>query len=274
MSINITYIASSGNQYDLMADKAIRTKTANYHKWEWRSAGVQQQYGLHLTGFTRDPAVYESKLMFRGTYLENKDLIERLHEDFELDLLTVRPATLIWGEYYINCFIYASSTYPDEFNRTVNDIEVFCPYPFWMKDVKRSFYVQSGGGDTGLDYPYDYPFDYAHDSSGSESWATGTALPSEYTMTIYGAVVDPMVTVGGVTIGVYDTILAGEYVTIDSRSHTVVKTGTDGTQTNLFDYRVKTSSIFERLKGGNLDVVWSGLFGFDLTLHTERSEPR
>ena len=275
MSINLTYIASSGNVYDLMADRAIRTKTANYHKWTWGVAGVAQQYGKNVTGFTKDPAVYESRLMFRGLYAENKVLIENLHEDFELDILSLKPGRIVWGEYYIDCFITSSSTYPDDYNRTVNDIEIYCPYPFWLKDVKRSFYVQSGSsGGSGLDYPYDFPHDYAHDASGSESWSPGTALPSEYTMQIYGAVQNPSVSVGGLTIGAYVTLSAGEYLTIDSKNHTVIKTGTDGAQTNMFDYRIKETSIFQKIPGGNLEVIWSGLFGFDLTLHTERSEPR
>lgn len=275
MSINITYVASSGNSYDLMADRAIRTKNANYHKWRWSAAGTAVQFGRHVTGFTRDPAVYETRLMFRGTYAQNKANIEALHEDFERDMIANTPAKIIWGDYYIECFIVASSTYPDDYNRTVNDIEIFCPYPFWLKDVKRSFSVQSGSGSTsGLDYPYDYPYDYAHDSSGSEAWATGTNLPSEYTMVIFGAATDPSVTINGAVIGVYDTLNAGEYITIDSRNHTVEKTANDGTITNLFDMRFKNASIFSRIPGGNLEIVWSGLFGFDLTLHTERSEPR
>lgn len=274
MSINITYIASSGNRYDLMADQAIRTKDANYHKWSWGAVGTALQFGQSVTGFTRDPALYETRLMFRGTYAANKAQIEALHEDFELDMLSKSPGRIVWGEYYIDCYITASSTYPDASNRTVNDIEIFCPYPFWMKDIKRSFFIQSGTSETGLDYPYDYTYDYAHDLSGADSWSPGTALPSEYTMQVFGPVTDPMVTVGGVVIGVYDSIATGEYVTIDSRTHTVIKTGADGTETDLFDYRVKTSSIFDRIPGGNLEIQWSGLFGFDLTLHTERSEPR
>lgn len=274
MKINITYIASSGNTYDLMADRAIRTKDANYHKWTWGAVGPALQFGQNVTGFIRDPALYETRLMFLGTFAANKSQIEALHEDFELDLISKRPGRIIWGEYYIDCYITTSSTYPDDSNRTVNDIEIFVPYPFWIKDITRSFYVQSGASESGLDYPYDYPFDYAHDSSGSESWATGTALPSEYTMQIYGPVTDPMVSIGGVTIGVYATLSSGEYITIDSRTHTVTKTGQDGEKTDLFDYRVKTSSIFDRIPGGTLEIIWSGLFGFDLTLHTERSEPR
>ena len=274
MSINITYISSSGHEYDLMADRAILTKNANYHKWTWVASGTAQQFGKNVTGFIRDSAVYETRLMFRGTYAENKTLIQNLHEDFELDMITLRPAKIIWGEYYIECFVTASSTYPDDANRTVNDIEIYCPYPFWIKDVTRSFSSGGTASETGLDYPYDYPFEYAHDASGSVPWATGTLLPSEYTMIIYGAVSNPIVSINGLQIGVYATISAGEYVTIDSRNHTVIKTGVDGMETNLFDDRVKTNSIFARLGGSNLLVEWNGLFAFDVTLHTERSEPR
>lgn len=274
MSINITYTASSGNVYDLMADKAIRTKTANYHKWSWGVVKTSQQFGDNVTGFTRAGSVYTTKLMFRGTYAANKTQIENLHEDFELDIYNRTPGTIQWGDYYVRCFITASSTYPDDNNRTVNDIEIYCPYPFWQKDVSRSFQIGSGGGGTGLDYPFDYDYDYAQDASGDEVWAPGTNLPSEYTMIIYGAATDPVVTINGSQFGAYATLLAGDYLTIDSRNHTVTKTANDGTVTNLFDYRLKNESIFSRIPGGSLAITWSGLFAFDLILHTERSEPR
>ena len=47
-----------------------------------------------------------------------------------------------------------------------------------------------------------------------------------------------------------------------------------GKEINLFDYRDKTQSVFERIPGGNLRLNWTGTFGFDLTLFEERSEPR
>lgn len=272
--INLTYTASSGNVYDLMADRAIRTKTANYHKWSWGVVKTSQQFGDNVTGFTRQGSVYETKLMFRGTFAANKEQIENLHEDFELDIYNRTPGKIQWGDYYIRCFVTASSTYPDDYNRTVNDIEIYCPYPFWQKDVVRSFQAGSGGGGTGLDYPFDYDYDYAQDASGDEVWSPGTNLPSEYTMIIYGPVTDPAVTINGAVIGVYATPAAGDYIKIDSRNHTVEQIANDGTVTNLFDARIKTESIFSRIPGGNLSIQWSGLFAFDLILHTERSEPR
>ena len=61
---------------------------------------------------------------------------------------------------------------------------------------------------------------------------------------------------------------------IDSRNNKVIKYAANGTQQDLYDMRAKQESVFDPIDPGNVRVVWSGGFGFDLTLYCERSEPR
>ena len=59
---------------------------------------------------------------------------------------------------------------------------------------------------------------------------------------------------------------------IDSRQKTIMMYQ-NGTQTNIFDYRNKSDSIFEKIPAGNLRIVWDSAFGADLTIYREQSEP-
>ena len=146
MNVDLKYIASSGNVYNLKGD-GIRTKTANYHKWNWGVNGTTLQYGIRVSDFKRDPATYETKLIMHGSYTQRKALLDALHDDFELDVRNMTLGRIVWGDYYIDCYILMSSTYPDENNVwTDNDLTIYCPYPFWIREEARSFYPQESPG--------------------------------------------------------------------------------------------------------------------------------
>ena len=92
-------------------------------------------------------------------------------------------------------------------------------------------------------------------------------------MVIYGQAVNPRIVINGYAYVLYTTIPAGSYVIIDSRKRTITLY-TAGQKTNLFNFRNKTDSIFKRIPGGNLTIVWDATFGVDITIFHERSEPR
>lgn len=274
-SVLLKYIASSGREYNLKTD-GIRTKTANYHKWNWGADGTALQFGTRVGWFTRDAATYETRLIFNRSYAENKALIEALHDDFELDVRNMKTGRIVWGDYYIDCYILSSSTFPDANNIwTDNDLTIYCPYPFWIKEEFKSFSAEADpeSESTFLDYPFDYDYDYYKGDSGTAEWVRTHPFASHFKMDVFGPVTNPAVYINGHEYGLYGTIEAGEYVTIDSRAHTVVKTQVNGNKVNMFDLRNKESSIFELIPPGSLEILWSGAFGFDLTIYAERSEP-
>lgn len=275
MSVLLKYVASSGNEYNLKTD-GIKTKSANYHVWNWGVEGTTLRFGKRVSGFKRDAAVYTTRLMFMGSYYQNKALIESLHEDFEIDVRMKKPGRIIWGDYYIDCYIVNSSTEPDEKNiYTINDIEIYCPYPFWIKEEKKSFYgAVAPVGQVFLDYDYDFEYDYNFGSPGNSVWEVDFPFPAEFKMVIFGPVDTPRIMVNGYPYQINDTLDVDEYVTIDSRNNTVVKTLSSGLTANIFDLRSKEKSIFEPMPGGSMTFNWSGAFGFDVTLYEDRSEPR
>ena len=267
--INLKYIASSGNEYELNA--RILTRVANFHAWKWSPVGVDLKYGQRVSDFSRDAITYAATLVFRGTRIEKRALIDALHTDFETDIRNLKPGRIEWRDYYIPCYINESKTEPAD-SWTENEIAIYCPRPFWVKEDFGQFLPGEAQG-TFLDYAYDYQYDYYGGPVGTVTWLREHPFASDFRMVIYGAATTPAVYVNGHKYGITTNIASGAYVTIDSRNHTVIQTNADGTTTNLFDYRDKTESIFELIPGGDLSLVWTGSFGFDMTIFDERSEP-
>ena len=273
--VPLKYIASSGNEYNLKTN-GIRTKTANYHKWTWGVNGTTLQYGIRVANFKRSAATYTTELILNGSYEQRKTMLDNLHEDFERDVRNMTPGRIVWGDYYIECYITSSSTEPNRNTIwTDNALTIYCPYPFWIKEETRTFFPQSAPDDQEyLDYEYDYNYDYYYGNPGIAIWNLDFPFPSEFKMTVFGPAANPRVLINGYPYQFNDTLEDTEYVVIDSRTHTIVKKLANGQNLNIFDLRNKAQSIFEPIPGNNLTINWSGQFGFDLTLYEERSEPR
>ena len=123
-----------------------------------------------------------------------------------------------------------------------------------------------------LDYTFDYNYDYAAGAIGEKIVYSESPFTSEFKLVIYGEAVNPRIVINGYPYVLYTTIPAGAYVVIDSRQKTIMMYQ-NGTQTNIFDYRNKSDSIFEKIPAGNLRIIWDSTFGADLTIYREQSEP-
>lgn len=275
MSVNLQYVASSGNVYNLKGD-GIRTKTANYHRWNWGVNGTTLQYGTRVAAFTRAAATYETRLILPGSWGTRNALLNALHEEFEQDVRSKKPGRIIWGDYYIECYITSSSTFPDANNIwTDNDLTIYCPYPFWIREETKEFSAKvAPEEETYLDYAYDYSYDYAYGTVGVERWVLDFPFASEFELVFFGPANNPRILVNGHAYQVNDSVGEDEYIKIVSRDSTVTKYTQSGQALNIFDLRDKTESVFEPMPGGTLTFNWSGAFGFNLTLFEERSEPR
>lgn len=277
--VKIKYVGSSGNAYDLnvsglVSGSRLRTKAANYHTWKYTSSGVARQYGTRVTQWGKDMAEYSATLYVYGSSEKQRDLLRRLHEDFELDLQNNSPGRIWWGEWYLDCFVTSSSTAPIvNAGIAANELVIAAPYPFWIRPALRTFTMQAEQVQSDfLDYSFDYAYDYTPDTAGAVTWATGSPFASEFFLRIYGAASNPQISVNGHVYGVNVSLASGEYLEIDSRAGTVVKVS-GANRANVFDYRNKASNLFQKMPGGSITVVWSGDFVFDLTLYQERSEP-
>ena len=275
-NVPLTYIAGvSGNEYKLKTD-GIRSKTANYHIWQFDPDATELRFGVRLHAWKKAAQVYETTLYFEGSYEEKRATCDNLHNDFELDILEKVPGRIIWGDYYIECYMHGSSTYPGEHNiYTVNDVNIYCPYPFWIRERKKSFYAQDEptGEQPFLDYTFDFRYDFTYEDAGYSNWDTEHPFSSDFQLTIFGPAVNPTVLINDHIYRLDYTLESGEYVVVDSRANTITLHRANGTKRNLYNFRYLEQSIFEKIPGGVLTIYWSGAFGFDLLLYQERSEP-
>ena len=253
MRVPITYIASSGHRYDLVSN-GIRHKIANYHRWGYGVRGTKLQYGVRVADFEKDPGEYETELIIVGSD---------------------QPGRLIWGDYYIDCYINESDTTPTEYpTQTLNKINIYAPYPFWVQDFKITLAPSQVTEGEYLDYVYDYTYDYTASVIGEATVKSDFPFDSEFEMIIFGPAVNPRITINNYSYVLYATIPQNAYVVIDSRHNTVMMYNANGTKTNMFNFRNKTDSIFKKIPGGNLQITWDATFGVNLTIYRERSEPR
>lgn len=272
MRVPIRYIASSGNEYDLTAN-GILHRSANYYNWLWNIEGTKLQYGTRVANFSREAAEYDTELVFYGEPADLRQTIRSLHNDFENDLRMKTPGRIIWGDYYIDCYITQSSAEPMEtWKHIIDKIHIYVPYPFWMQDVNISLPVSDVRTGAYLDYPYDYAYDYTSPVVGTRYVQSDFPFESEFKMVIFGPAVNPRITINGYPYVLYATIPSGAYVIIDSRNKSIMMYE-NGVQTNMFNFRNKTGSIFEKVPGGNLTIVWDATFGVNLTIYREKSEP-
>lgn len=271
--IPVTYISSAGNTYELHSKAGVVHKRLPYRAWSWKPRGTDLEHGMRVAGFNRAAAQYKSELLLYGTKEEQEELVDRLHDDFEGDMRRKQAGRLIVNGYTLNCFVIGvDARYKN--GVTTDTLQIFAPYPFWVEEQKISLEVSDVSASGFLDFPFDFAYDYTAPVMGHKVVKSDFPFDSEFQMVIYGLAVNPVVTINGYSHILNATIPAGAYVVIDSRAKTIMMYNTNGTRTDLFNFRSKANSIFHQIPAGNLDITWDSSFGVDLTVYHERSEPK
>lgn len=271
--ISVTYISSAGKKYELHTKDGVLHKKLPYRAWSWNVNGTKLDQGIRVSNFTRAAAQYKSDLLLFGTKEEQEKLIDDLHDEFEGDLRRNQTAKIIIGDQYLNCFITSvNPRYKD--GCTTDSIQIYAPYPYWRQEQKIVLEASSVTGSGFLDYPYDYPYDYTAPVMGEKIVKSDFPFESEFRMVIYGLAVNPRITINGYPYVLYATVPAGAYVVIDSRQKSIMMYNTDGSRTDLFNFRNKADSIFKKIPAGNLSISWGASYGVDITVFRERSEPK
>lgn len=271
--IPVTYISSAGNKYQLHSKDGVVHKKLPYRSWSWKVRGTELEQGMRISGFTRSAAQYKSDLLLYGTKEDQEDLVDRLHDDFEGDMRRKQAGRIVVNGHYIECFVNSvNARYKD--GCTTDTIQIYAPYPYWIQEQSISLPASDTASIGFLDYPYDYPYDYTAPVMGHRIIKSDFPFESKFRMVIYGQAVNPRIVVNGYPYVLYATVPAGAYVVIDSRQKSVMLYNANGTQTDLFNFRNKSQSIFQDIPKGDLEIAWDSSYGVDLTIFRERSEPK
>lgn len=209
-----------------------------------------------------------------------KEAVDHLADVVQADVIDGKDGRLYMDTgFYLSCKIIGSEKTDWRMGLPImfNTLTVLSDNPVWIREETKEFFSQSevAAPENGfLDYEYDYEYDYTAQKIGISDWYIDHYQANEFTMTIFGPCTDPRILVNGYPYQVFDSLEAGEYIVIDSRDNSVVKHLVNGTTQNVYDLRAKDQSVFEPIPSGYLNISWSGLFGFEITLFVERGEPR
>lgn len=279
--IDLTYISDNGTSFPLVAER-MYLKTASFHDYKWNPEAVTYKYGDLVKLFTKDAIKYTCTLAFSGSEALRKRNIETIHDAWEHDILKQKPGRLSWNGYEIECYFITSKTYSNKSNtRTLNDVTIYCPFPFWLKETK--YEIHSAGADTivdGLDFPFDLPCDLGV-SGFRKTISFDTTIPLDFRLVIRGVVTNPAIYINGHLYEVDITVPQNSTLTISSiekndREKGVMLQYPSGKQTSALYARNRESYIFEPIepKNGAIIVTTAQSMDFDLYIIEKRSEPK
>lgn len=154
-----------------------------------------------------------------------------------------------------------------------NKVKLYCPRPIWTKENPYTFHSYGVSSSDNKRYPGRYPHRYANGMNNTYI-QNHHFTDANFTLVIYGPVVNPQVIIGDKSYLVNIVLEQGERLEIDSRTRTVTKISKNGEQVNAFHNREKGKKFFKKIPPGRQKVVWSGKFDWDLVIYEERSEPR
>lgn len=268
----VKYQNHLGQVFDFGVD-GIFLNYNDLRDYEWEP----QIQGNRITKFKR--GITQKTLpivIIKNTEDEAIAAMNRLFEVAEQDVIALKVGKIIIGDYYFTGYIHKKQNAewlraPEFFKTTLT---LTSEFPFWVSERKFELRkLPNPDSFDNLEYPYDYPYDY-YGGSGSQMIVNNYFAPVDFRMIIYGAVVNPSVNIGGHSYKVNTTVQAGEYLTIDSTTKTIVLTKNNGEKFNKYDNRDRTSYIFEQIPSGASNVSWIGDFAVDITTLEARSEPK
>lgn len=273
----IKYINSSGREANLL-DEKVRINEGNFHVRSWNVKTSQLPRGVKILSFDKNAVSYPVKVEIRGDLEDRKKILDEFNDIFDYDIEHEEPGRLYFNESYIRCFAVSSDSHPSEnIGRSEADITFYAPYPFWIKEVKKSF-IPTESDDAQSVYPKIYPYTYSL-SSKQQNLLIDHYTDSDFQMVVYGPTETVNIEIAGHPYRVDYPVRAGECMIIDSRKNLdpdkrCYLIHADGTNENVFNYRNSEKSIFRKLPPGLIPVYYSRNHGLDITAFIERGEPR
>lgn len=229
-----------------------------------------------ISGFKRGivsktiPIIIKCETAEEGYKLRNQ-----LFEVCEKDVLAVKHGKIIIGDYFMKCFLVESkkSEYLVHGSYVRVTAKISTDFPYWCKEKATMFNLGDGSVGKNLDFKRDFPVDFTSNLLG-KTLNNANLAATNFRLNIYGACVNPKLTIGGHEYSVNVTVEANEILTIDSQNKTIVLTHADGKTDNCFNNRNRASYVFEKIPPGTLNVSANANYMFEVVLLEERSEPK
>lgn len=264
----LRYVSSS-NREIRFGEGNIIINTNNFRDYEW---GTDWLYDK-IANFKYGMAEKSLPILLYG---DVKNTANTIFEIVEYDTKTKQYGKLYSGDYYMQGYFVAS----EKTNYTADGFLKFnltfvTDKPYWIKENiytyrQDSVLAESVGG---LGYPYDYSYGFLSDINTTKV-VNPSLLPQNAKIVIYGACINPVVLIDDYEYHLNLELDDDEYVTINTADKTIIKTDAQGTQTNVFSSRGRTSYIFQKIPSGEHIMSVLPETNIDVVVLEERSEPK
>lgn len=260
--MRIQYVNSKGISFDLECD-TIRVSNGSFHKIEWKADVESLRLGARIKDFTKDPVVYDITLQLRGDLEERKITLDSMHDAAEYDIWAKTPGRVYFGDFYIECYVLASDTHKSSelSYRTDKTISIYCPYPFWIKEV--SYYVPPVDIDGLLEI-----------NTVPASLENPHYAECDFILKAYGPLDELFFYVNDNQYRIVTSCEDGEYLLLDTRDETIVKVDSSGNKTNVYSSQAFALDNFKKIPAGSNSIRYKRNYAIEITLFQERSEPK
>lgn len=289
--VNLKYISSNGKEFDLHDFDSAKLFKADFHKVEWTPEVTQKQYGTTINRFKKPAQKYDCTFRFKGDQVQRKTQIDDFIFETENDIAKVTPGRIYWNNQYIEVYFDSHDCYPIDSGIAWTELEgiFYAPFPFWLEDVMihidpEASYDQGGvlpedvkGYPLNRDISYAYTYSYPYDGSSGVIFVD-SPIGADFSVVVYGPVSGVKINIAGNNYQINYPLRLGQRLIVDSRDTLKLDKkcyviNEDETETNVFDYRDPTSSLFKRIPGGNVVIYSNTPYKMDLTVYLERSAP-
>ena len=274
-------------QYENSAGERIRLDRQGFYAdegtlrdfvWSYNYSGYPDGSGGTVSKFSRHEQTKSFDVSAHAYSRSELDvLLNRLHNITEYDVRMRTPGKLWLNQQYISCYLIASEVLNKSFKAffVTKKMTILPVIPYWCIEETKNF-IAGGATHVSPDakryngrYPYKYGTGYSQTTLDNTvgSWETPMII------TIYGAAVNPSLSIGGNQYTLNTTLAQNERAVIDQLHKKIYKIGTTGLKTNIFNTRDKTVDIFKFVPVGMVSVLYNGDYSFDITLIHQRSEP-
>ena len=263
------YINSQNEEVNFLGEDIIITNADDIYSNSWKTETVYNK----ICGFKKKTSNY--KIGIAICKKNTSEIFNSISDIFEKDIIKKEPGTLVCDDWYIKGYFTEKkvSSYIKMANYIAYEYAFTPDEASWHKECRYVYRINDKEkSDRGLNYPYDFPYDYISEIS-SSNLNNLSAFDADFIMTVYGPVIDPKVLINNHIYQIFGEITGNEYITINSKEKTIIRTAENGEKINEFANQNKESRIFENIPSGSNTIIINPNANVDIVLLYERSDP-
>lgn len=275
------YINSRGEKIDF-SNHPYLFQFGDLLNYSWSYEEIQQNsvnFKKEIKEYTVSIAVLpDFKIPLDKRKAKFNEYIEHLLEVFEYDILNKTYGKLYADSgSYLECNIIASKKTDWNIGKPFmfNEFTVLAN-PVWITTKKYEFEkeeIKIFENDTAKVYDYEYPYQYL-DDTGARTFINDHFMDCDFKIIAYGSFSEFFIDINGHIYQVSVSLDNSEYLEIDSKKKTIIKTDRMGNKINCYNLQNYNSNVFQKFPTGVNTLSYNNQFGLEITLYQERSEPR